>query len=142
MIRFFLIQILLLTVLLIGLPFDIDLKHSAYQLLMRVGLDVAMTPMTVDMAMMKDEEGKILYQQNLSLEIRGESGIGMVVHPEDLEFYPHKIPLNLYFELLGQGHYVPEGKGFICRSLSQFYSVKMTSFQIRGGNDELQSCPR
>lgn len=148
MIRFVFIFILLLSVLSIGLPFDHPLWAPSYRFLRFFGLDVSMTPITVDMSMMTDEHGQLVYAKDFSLELFLENKNIREVFFQELDFYRHKVPLNLYFEILGNGGSMPEGKTYLCRAFSELSPVKVTGFMLKTrkrkdssrGFNELQKC--
>lgn len=138
--RVILIPVLLVMVLSIGFPLENPVGNISYEILRRVGLDVSMTPITVDMAMMRDNEGKNTYQKEFQVILLTRAGNTLTVNPLDLHFYRHKIPFNLYFEVLGMGGVMPEGKIFLCRSLEEFSGDEINTFSLKGLYEE-QICP-
>ena len=146
--RAFLIPVLLLSVLSIGFPWSTPYGDLSYSFLRKIGLDVPMTPMTVDMAMMSDANGKFVYEKVLKLKVYDGLKHSLIVDPKVLNFHLHKIPLILYYEVLARGGNMPEGRVFICRSLSDLMNFEITGFEINAefrdqvskGLNELQSC--
>ena len=148
MLRFSFISLLLICVLSIGIPKDNPVTDFSYGLLRRVGLDVSMTPITFDMSMMTDSKGQLVYEKAFDVVIDDGSEIFQVIQVGDLNFYRHKVPLNLFFEILGYGGILPEGKEFLCRSLNEFSERRLTGFtlvaqskdQVSRGFNEYQHC--
>jgi hypothetical protein len=148
MLRFSLISLLLICVLSIGIPEDNPLKDFSYSFLKPVGLDVSMTPITFDMSMMTDHKGQLVYEKVFDVVIDTGSEAPQVIKVKDLHFYRHKVPINLFFEILGYGGILPEGKEFLCRSLSEFSNKRLSGFtlvaqaknEVSRGFNEFQHC--
>lgn len=147
MLRLIFISFLLVSVFSIGFPVDNPISNFTYVVLRRFGLDVAMTPITYDMSIMTDDENEVIYQNPLDIVVVTRSDERMILN--DLDFYRHKIPLILYFEILGYGGSLPEGKVFLCRSLGEVVKSQLSGFmlklrrtrEIRKGFNEFQACP-
>lgn len=137
--------IVLISVLMVGLPFGPS--DDAYFLMRNFGLDVSMAPLTVDTSMMTDNQGRSSYDKKVQVIVSDESG-STVVDPKRLQFYQHKIPLHHYYEFAGYGQEIVEGKIFLCRAFQQFLKNKIQSFIMSTGeaNDtemgfnEVQRC--
>lgn len=146
--RVFLIPFLLLSVLSIGLPVETTLGEFSYHLLRRFGLDVSMTPITYDMSMMSDEKGNLVYEKFFKVKLIMTNGETEIIETEKLHFYLQKVPLNLYYEVLGQHGVLPEAKTFLCHSFQDMTDKTLAGFmlevkqkeQIAKGFNELQNC--
>lgn len=148
MLRFYFLSFVLFLVVTIGIPVDNPVTQFSYRLMRRLGIDVSMTPITFDMSMMTDEKGKLVYEKAFDLMIFSNGESPRVVETRDLDFYRHKVPINLYYEILGYGGIMPEGKTFMCRAFQEFSEGRITGFmllmrkqdQAARGFNELQSC--
>jgi hypothetical protein len=145
--RVFLIPLLLILVLSIGFPIDTPVGDFSYTLLRRFGIDVSMTPITYDMSMMSDEKGSLVYEKLFKVKLVMENGENVVIDSDRLHFYRHKVPLNLYYEILGYGGIIPEGRVFLCRSFQSLVDNTVEGFMLdvkadqrTKGFNELQNC--
>ena len=137
MYRLIFIILLLLSVLSIGVPFPNPVSDFVYIPLRVLGIDVAMTPMTVDMSMMRGLDNIPMYKKKLGMKLFLDDGNSLELKPEELDFYHHKMPLILYYEVLGHGAYMPEGKVYLCRSFEFITNKKVSSFLLlKDGADE------
>jgi hypothetical protein len=137
MYRLIFIILLLLSVLSIGIPFPNPLSDFVFIPLRVLGIDVAMTPMTVDMSMMRDLDNIPMYRKKLGMKLFLEDGKKIVLRPEELDFYHHKMPIILFYEALAKGAYMPEGRAYLCRSFEMIINKKVSSFLLlKDGADE------
>lgn len=148
MLRFYFISLVLLLVITIGIPIDNPVTQFSYGVMRRFGIDVSMTPITFDMSMMTDEKGELVYEKAFDLKLFLKGANPEIVDTKKLDFYRHKVPINLYYEILGYGGIMPEGKTFMCRAFQEFSQYRVTGFmlvmrkddQAARGFNELQSC--
>lgn len=148
MIRFYFISVLLISVLSVGVPFENPFTDFSYSFLRRFGIDVSMTPITFDMSMMTDDKGNLVYQKGFDIVIFSENLPPETISIEELDFYRHKVPINLYFEIIGYGGILPEGKRFLCLGLGDVSGKALTGFMLNlkrkdlvsKGFNELQNC--
>ncbi len=106
-----------------------------------------MTPITYDMSMMSDEKGSLVYEKLFKVKLVMENGENVVIDSDRLHFYRHKVPLNLYYEILGYGGIIPEGRVFLCRSFQSLVDNTVEGFMLdvkadqrTKGFNELQNC--
>lgn len=130
MFRLIFISFLLMSVLSMGLPFNVNLPLLSYDTLRMFGLDVAMTPFTVDMYMMMDKNNIPIYKSEIGLRVYSENGVVKELDPQDLDLHLQKVPLNLYYELLSSRINLPETKFFICKSLKSRFKIPLTGFEL------------
>jgi hypothetical protein len=135
-------------VLSIGLPFSNPLSDFVFVPLRIFGIDVSMTPLTVDMSMMSDAKNVPIYRTDLRIKVFSKDGGLIDLKPSDLNLYLHKLPIILYYEILGQGGDMPEGRVFLCRSFEKLLNKKISSFLIwtdikhaQFGFNQNQECP-
>lgn len=146
--RVILIPLLLVSVLSIGFPVETSLGDFSYMFLRRFGIDVSLTPITFDMSMMSDEKGNLVYEKIFKAKIVMTDNDSVLVDSEKLDFYRQKVPLNLYYEILGYGGIIPEGKSFLCHSFQHMVDKTVAGFmlevkrkdQLAKGFNELQNC--
>ena len=148
MYRLIFIICLLLSVLSIGFPISNPLSDFVFVPLRILGIDVSMTPITSDMSMMSDSEDVPIYKTNLGLRIFLKNGKVRDVYPRELDLYYHKLPIILYYEILGYGGDMPEGRAYLCHSLTTFTDDKVSSFFLwtekehaRYDFNKIQECP-
>lgn len=147
MYRIILINLLLLSVLSIGFPIPNPLSELTFAPLRFMGIDVSMTPITTDMSMMTDAKNTPLYKKKVHLRLHFDDGTFVDVLPKDLHLYLHKIPIILFYEILGFGGDMPEGRVFLCRSFQRLVDKKITNFSMwteekndRQGLNKYQEC--
>ena len=116
-----------------------EVFRRTYQGLQTLGIEVSMTPLTFDMSLMTDGEGKSTYGKSLVLRVRTSQGTELSVDPRRLDFYRHKIPLLLFQEALSYGGQMPEGRSFLCASLGEFASDGIAAFGLFEGQGRRQS---
>ncbi len=145
--RVIFIPFLLLCVLSIGIPWDNPLGIFSDRVLIKAGLDVGMTPLTIDMSMMSGEEDRPLYEKELTLTLLESDGKHLDVNPYRLHLYRHKIPMILFFEAVSRGGVATEISAFLCRSFEDFSKNSITGFRLSTksgkhlqGFDEFQNC--
>ncbi len=131
MVRVIFIFSLLCCVLSLGLPFENILGDLSYKYLQLMGVDVNMTPFTVDMSLMIDKKKTPIYESDTELIASLTSGEERVIPANKLGLYHHKLPIILYFELVGNGKFVPEGRNYLCNSIQKNIGEKITGFFIR-----------
>lgn len=146
--RVFLIPLLLISVLSIGIPVETSFGDFSYTFLRKFGIDVSMTPITFDMSMMSDEKGNLVYEKLFKAKVVMTNGENLIIDADKLDFYRQKVPLNLYYEILGYGGVIPEGRIFLCHSFQDLTDKTVAGFmlevkrteQLARGFNELQSC--
>lgn len=147
MYRFFFILLILIGVLSIGFPVKNPLSDIVFIPFRILGIDVSMTPITADMSMMSDSEGSSIYKIDFGIKLQFVNGTEKYLDPNDLDLYLHKLPTILYFEILGYGADMPEGRKFLCNSFGILAKNTVQSFIIttkepykRIGFNEHQNC--
>ncbi len=145
--RVVLIPLLLISVLSIGFPVETTLGDISYSMLRRIGIDVSMTPITSDMSMMSDEKGNMIYEKHFKVKLVMNDDTSVVIDSDKLHFYRQKVPLNLYYEILGFGGVIPEAKVFLCHSFQSLVDKTVAGFMLEvktdqhaQGFNELQNC--
>lgn len=130
--------LLIITVLSVGLPIE-PISNWAFEFTKYAGIDIPMTPLTSDMAMMSDFSGKTSYEKKLSLVVYSE-GIRIQVDEKNLLFYKHKIPLHLFFEVIADGEMSEEGQHYVCSMLKEYAPKnKITAFELISNNKDKQN---
>lgn len=107
-----------------------------------------MTPITFDMSMMSDEKGHLVYEKIFKTKLVMTNGETVIIDADKLNFYRQKVPLNLYYEILGYGGIIPEGKTFLCHSFQSLTDKTLSGFmlevqrvsQVAKGFNEFQNC--
>ena len=147
MYRLIFIICLLISVLSIGFPISNPLSDFVFIPLRILGIDVSMTPITTDMSMMSDANNVPLYKTNLGLTIILKNGTVRDISPRELDLYDHKIPIILYYEILGYGGDMPEGRAYLCKSFTALTENMVSGFFLwtksehaRYGLNEIQEC--
>ena len=141
------VSIILLLVLSVGLPLE-PVSSIAYEILSPIGIEVSMAPLTYDTSIMLDRDHTPIYQKDLKLTIvdkEGERKIPLRI----LDIYRHKIPVHLYYEIIGWGGSMNEGLHYMCQSLRYFSRGSIIGFHLSTGSprdeemgfNELQKCP-
>ena len=148
MYRLIFIICLLISVLSIGFPISNPLSDFVFIPLRILGIDVSMTPITTDMSMMSDANNVPIYRTDLRIKVFSKDGGLIDLKTSDLNLYLHKLPIILYYEILGQGGDMPEGRVFLCRSFEKLLNKKISSFLIwtdikhaQFGFNQNQECP-
>lgn len=136
MVRAVFITVILIMALSIGFPVSTALGGWSYLFLRQFGLDVSMTPMTVDMAMMLDQNDRPLYETTIDLIVETKEG-QQYIPSQNLNLYHHKMPMNLYFEIIANGGTFPEGRVYICRGLENLMKKRITSFMLQVKDESL-----
>lgn len=132
-IKQYLLLLLLSLVVATGIPFD-PIANFAFEFTKYLGIDIPMTPLTSDMAMMSDNLGTTSYDKRLKLFIVTSDG-EEELKEKLFKFYSEKIPLHLFYEIISDQEYSAESKHYLCKKLERLTSKKIVSFNLKTDKD-------
>lgn len=107
-------------------------NYVLWRILVTLGIDISMTPLTVDMMYMSESRiSPRKYEDEYSIFWKSNDDEG-VFAMNDLDFYEFKIPLHLMMELVLNNVRVDGHVDAVCRSLKRKTGKTITFWKIQG----------